>query len=130
MDAIQDQIEAIYREYGESVVAGDIDRWASLWVEDGVQMPPGFPMNVGLEAITRWLRAQDIVFLSFEIAPPTVEVFGDLALAHGTYRYLAELAGENSQISWDGKFLTVFRRQDDGAWKIYRDVFNSNVPTI
>jgi ketosteroid isomerase-like protein len=29
---------------------------------------------------------------------------------------------------FDGKFLTVFKRQPDGSWKIYRDCFNSNVP--
>jgi ketosteroid isomerase-like protein len=26
----------------------------------------------------------------------------------------------------EGKFLTIFRRQDDGTWRIYRDAFNFN----
>ncbi|MDG4648685.1 hypothetical protein P6F26_09515 [Roseibacterium sp. SDUM158017] len=26
----------------------------------------------------------------------------------------------------EGKFLTIFRRHDDGKWRIYRDAFNMN----
>jgi ketosteroid isomerase-like protein len=28
----------------------------------------------------------------------------------------------------NGKYLTVFKKQSDGSWKIYRDCFNSNTP--
>jgi ketosteroid isomerase-like protein len=31
-------------------------------------------------------------------------------------------------IPYDGKFLTIFKRQSDGSWKIHRDIYNSNVP--
>lgn len=27
-----------------------------------------------------------------------------------------------------GKYLTVFRKQADGSWKIFRDCFNLDVP--
>jgi ketosteroid isomerase-like protein len=26
------------------------------------------------------------------------------------------------------KYLTIYRRQPDGSWKIYRDISNSNEP--
>jgi len=26
----------------------------------------------------------------------------------------------------EGKFLTIFRKHDDGSWRIYRDAFNFN----
>ena len=46
-----------------------------------------------------------------------VEVLGDWAFSSGNFK-----VGEKV----DGKFLTIFRRQDDGSWRIYRDAFNMN----
>ena len=43
--------------YGASLLAGDADRWISLWTEDGVQMPPRGPMRIGKQAIYEGVSA-------------------------------------------------------------------------
>jgi len=123
-------VAALYREYEASVLAGDVERWVAQWVEDGVQLPPDFPMNVGRDQIREWMEGmfESFRFLEFDIAEEDVEASGDVASAYGTYTWLAEPRAGGDQISYDGKFLTLFRKQPDGSWKIYRDVFNSNVP--
>ncbi|HUX14103.1 MAG TPA: DUF4440 domain-containing protein [Spirochaetia bacterium] len=68
----------------------------------------------------------------WEITINTEEVrtVGDLAFARGTI--VAEKSppdGAEKQLI-DSKFLTVFRMQTDGSWKIYRDCFNSNKPPV
>jgi ketosteroid isomerase-like protein len=32
------------------------------------------------------------------------------------------------ELKGDGKYETIFKRQADGTWKIFRDCFNSNLP--
>jgi hypothetical protein len=44
-------VNNIWREYESSLLAGDSDRWITLWVEDGVQMPPGSMPVEGRDAI-------------------------------------------------------------------------------
>jgi ketosteroid isomerase-like protein len=67
-------------------------------------------------------------YLEFDIVVAEVETFGDVASAYGTFTWLAEPRAGGDQISYDGKFLTLFRKQPDRSWKILRDVFNSNAP--
>lgn len=49
---------------------------------------------------------------------------GDWAFSRGNYTATQTVQGNTVEV--DGKFMTIFRRQDDGQWKIYRDIFNSN----
>ncbi len=52
-----------------------------------------------------------------EINPEEIVVAGDGAFSRGNFIV-------NDAV--EGKFLTIFRRQDDGSWRIYRDAFNMN----
>jgi ketosteroid isomerase-like protein len=47
-----------------------------------------------------------------------IEVSGDIAYAMGTYIIDMVPRGDAPSTTMDGKFLTIFRRQDDGSWKI------------
>lgn len=94
-------------------------------------MPPNVPMNVGLNEIRGSLEAflEEVKFVRFETSTQEVQLVGpDLAFARGVYTYFAEPTQGGDPIWWDGKYLTVFQRQPDGSWKIYRDVFDSNLP--
>ena len=54
---------------------------------------------------------------SMEINSEEVVVTDDWAYSRGTFTV-------NEVV--EGKFLTIFRRQDDGSWRIYRDAFSMN----
>ena len=123
-------VNAIWDEYEASLLDGDADRWITQWMEDGVQMPPNMPPRIGREAIypavSGFLSKFD--YTDFVINNEDVEVNGDLAFARGTYAasFVAKSGGDPVKI--EGKYMTILRQQEDGSWKIYRDIFNSNVP--
>ncbi len=48
------------------------------------------------------------------ITPTETVVAGDWAWSLGTYTFN----------DFNGKFMTILRRQSDGEWKIYRDIFS------
>lgn len=121
-------VRDIYDNYAAAAVAGDADRWIALWDEAGVQLPPNEPIVVGRDAIEA--RARDNIgpgqVSEFNIQIHDVHTDGNLAVARGVYTVTMTEAAGGGQV--DGKYLTVFRKQSDGSWKIFRDCFNSNLP--
>lgn len=121
-------IDAIWREYEASQLAGDPERWIALWAEDGVQLPPGSPPVVGKEAIDA-KNSNDLAvneYSEFAIDNQEVEVNGDLAFARGNFKVTVAAKSGGDPMGFEGKYMTIFRQQPDGTWKIYRDSFNSS----
>ena len=127
---ISAEVNEIYEEYEASVLAGDADRWVAQWTGDPVAMWPDLPAVRGtstiFEAISGDLDA--FTYTEFEISTEEVQVAGDWAYARGTFMAAFEMKDGGEPIPYDGKFLTIFKRQSDGSWKIHRDIYNSNVP--
>jgi uncharacterized protein (TIGR02246 family) len=127
--AVTAEINALFTEYGASLGAGDAERWIQLWTEDGVQLPPGAPPNVGREAIFASIKGamEQIAFEEMEINIEEVLVADDLAIARGLYTVNYVPHDGSDPIPVDGKFTSTFQLQPDGSWKLHRDIFNSNV---
>ena len=130
VEEVTAEIEAAFDEYATSLGEGDAERWIQLWTEDGVQSPPGAPPNVGREMIyTSIAGAMEVfAFDNMQIDIDEVLVAGDLAIARGLYTVTYVPHDGSAPIPVDGKYTSTFQRQADGSWKLYRDIFNSNVP--
>ncbi len=90
-------------------------------------MPPGIPArgkDVLNKVVPKGFAAGGVK--SMNINPAEITAAGDWAYSRGTYDLESVVNGKTVQI--DGKFLTIFKHQADGSWKIYRDCFNSNGP--
>ncbi len=115
--ADEQAILGIWSTYTEARVGGDAETWLGLWDKDGIRMPPGAPAvdyaTFAPGTPARFAKPP----ASMEIKSEEIEVAGDWAYSRGTFTV-------NDAI--EGKFLTIFRRQDDGSWRIYRDSFSMN----
>jgi ketosteroid isomerase-like protein len=91
-----------------------------------VKLQPSTPTLFGKDAIVGALRAdlEAVAWQTMDIATGEVVGDGDLAFARGTFTLAGQTRDVGQQLSFDGKFLTVFRRQPDGSWRIIRDVYN------
>ena len=130
--ADQAAIRQLWANYENAVETGNVDAYMALWADGGVQMPPGAPPNDGVDAIrantAKKMAAGSANTTVMHIDPKEITVLGDYAYSRGLYT--VDVTGSDGQAlgHTDGKFMTVLQRQDDGSWKIYRDIFNSNVP--
>ena len=116
----------VLARYSRSVAAGGAEAWIDLWDDGGIKMPPGAPAVVGKQAIGDGARVRFVGRSArMTIDNKEVQVTGEWAFARGFYTATTTTAGEKRFV--DGKYLTIFRRQADGSWKIYRDCYNSNV---
>jgi uncharacterized protein (TIGR02246 family) len=124
------KVHQLWDEYIDCMHSGDFERWMSLWVEDGIQMPPDVPRRMGVEQIRAGMQPGFELFTMRNtiINTEEVRVLGDRAYSHGTYTYemTPKEGGETRFIS--GKFLDILEKQVDGFWKIAIDCHNYNQP--
>lgn len=107
----------IWSTYSTARVAGDAETWLGLWDEEGIRLPPGSPaVDFATFAPGTPERFANPP-VSMDIRSEEIVVTDDWAYSRGTFT-----VNEKAE----GKFLTIFRRQDDGTWRIYRDAFNMN----
>ena len=123
-------VKDILKEYARCCNEGDFDGWISLWAEDGVQMPPDTPSRVGTGEIRAGMKtAFDTMNLNVAIhRVDEARVDGEWGLTRCTYSLsmTPKGGGKTVEAMPDGKALTLYQKQSDGAWKIAYDCFNSN----
>jgi ketosteroid isomerase-like protein len=56
-----------------------------------------------------------------------IEVSGDFVYAIGRHQLTIKTAS-GAEIRDEGKYLVVYRRQQDGKWRAVADMFNSDLP--
>jgi uncharacterized protein (TIGR02246 family) len=120
-------------EKGMRKVANDKDAaaFASHFAADAVMMTPGRPPMKGREAIQAGMT-QLLSDPNFKIdfASDRVEIAdsGDMAAARGSYALTVTDPVTKKAIDDKGSYVTVFRKQKDGAWKAVLDCDVSEMP--
>jgi uncharacterized protein (TIGR02246 family) len=117
-------------ECSKAGAAKDVERYMSCFADDASVFEPGRPVVTGRDAIR---KGTDALFaipgfsLSFQVAKVVVARSGDLAYSHGTYAMTMNDA-KGKPVNEKGKFVTAYRKQPDGKWKVVADIFNSDLP--
>ena len=79
-------VEAIWPLYCAAMIDGDMDRWISLWVDAGVQMPPEAPAICGTQNIRKANQPLlDLYAWDISIYPDETQVVGAWAFPRGNY---------------------------------------------
>jgi uncharacterized protein (TIGR02246 family) len=125
-------IKAMVAAWGQAQTAGDAAALSGQYADDAVRLDPNASMKTGKEAIHTALRAYFDQYRdeAADVAED-VRVVGDLAFARGTYAAKSTPKVPGAAIVDDkGKWLTAYRRQADGSWKIVVDIWNSDLPVV
>jgi len=113
------------REFDEATARGGAEAWASYFAEDGIMMPQGAPMAVGKPAVRqaagKLFSAPGFV-LRWE--PIGAQVSGRLGYTYGLYR-TQRPGPDGALIDGYGKYLTVWKKDRNGAWVVAVDCGNS-----
>jgi uncharacterized protein (TIGR02246 family) len=113
-----------------AVNSGDVDAWAAAFANDGVQMPPNAPANVGRDNIQAWSGEFLGAFRAeLSLAPDEVQIAGaDWAFERGAFKITLTPKAGGEPIQDAGKYITVYERQPDDSWAMARDIWNSDNP--
>jgi len=124
-------MEDLTRAQEAAMNSEDPDAWCALLDEDYIQLAPDTPPLIGKAAVCDWMISglfgwPDIEAFTCRNREP--EIFGDFGFFWGTHSYLMIVKGSWDTTRFEGKHLTIVKRQPDASWLFYADCFNSNAP--
>lgn len=120
-------IAATNEQFIQALRRGDAVGCAQVYPDDGIILPPNAPMRRGKEAIQEfWQVVIDMGIRDASLETVELDQHGDTAIEIGQYTLRTQPAA--GQPADAGKYLVVWRRQPNGAWKWAWDMFSSDSP--
>lgn len=114
----------------DKAFSSDVAAAAAFVEPTGSVLPPNEPIATGPEAV-KALFDRFHTYPQLKIHWQPIEVgaagSGDLAYSSGTYE-MSYSDANGKPVMDHGKYVTVWRKQMDGSWKVVRDIFNSDLP--
>jgi len=115
-------IEQQARRFSQAYIDNDLDALVAIYAQDGVIGPPGSGFKSGTDLRSFWERDSSIVVTKHKTIPVEIIVEGNLAYDWGRYEGAAGPVG--SPAAFSGKYLIVWRRGEDGIWRMVQDMWN------
>lgn len=103
---------------------GDAPAFADQFTEDGILMIPGMSDAVGRDAIRdlSQRRFASVKTAGFKVHRREIDVAGDAAYEVAWYSETSTSSGESYRM--EGRYLNVWKRDADGAWRVQRNLYN------
>jgi len=126
---VKTAIESANARFLDAFKRGDKATMIANYVDDAVLMMPNEQAWHGHAEIEKGLSAfvDQMTFKNGRTITSDVMVAGDLAVETGRYAWTLR-PKEGPEITDKGKYLTAWKRQSDGSWKVVRDINNSDMP--
>lgn len=124
LDSAKAQIAASNAVYGNGFATGDSASFISKYTKDGCIMPANAPRLCGAEQIAAFFKGGIAMGIG-NIKLTSDEVMGGPEVVVETGKYdLLDKAGKSLD---KGKFIVVWK-QEDGKWKMHRDIWTTDAP--
>jgi ketosteroid isomerase-like protein len=130
VSSIENPVAVQRQAFVAAMKAGDIDRMEAFFAEDAVFMPPNDTTLYGKAEVRAWHEEYSRYFrvAAFTLPQLDVTISGDWAVETSSYMIAIIPAPNGSRIRDDGRVLAIWKRQADGSWKIWQQLWNSVKP--
>jgi len=125
-ETIEKEIGTLIIGYNTVFADGNVDSLLSFYEDDALRVPPDEALNRGISEIIQVIEEFNaennyILIETGEIEFRTTE---NMVVAYSTFvDYWVSKSGGGTT-KRDGRWITVWRRQDDGSWKISMEIWN------
>ncbi len=124
---IRTNIEAANQKAMSAMLAGDLTGSLANYTDSAVVMMPGMPAMRGRMEYEKGFKgmmdAMKVTAATFHT--DDVLASGDLVIETGTFSMTTVPKG-GKPMNDKGKYISVWKKQMDGSWKIVRDINNSD----
>jgi ketosteroid isomerase-like protein len=120
-ESIKAHIKKEASNFEEEVKRGDSTAIAAHYGSDALVMPPNSKPVKGNDIVNLWGGALRMGVKDLKLDITDISGGGDLYAETGNY----EMLGADNKSLDKGKYVVVWKK-DNGKWKIYRDIWNSN----
>jgi len=115
-------LQAIHPAIANAWNAGDRQPYLDRFTDNALYMVPNLELVEGKEAIKAFVMS----FPDFALEYSVVEIWGsgNIAIIRGKY------VGKDTQgnVTDQGKFLNLFKKNSEGKWVSTHDIWNSDLP--
>jgi len=114
------------RAFAQATKERGVDGWVSFFADSGVMVAPGHNI-VGRAAIRELMAAElgdTTHLLTWHPTGAEASSSGDLGYTVGRWERTARI--KDSTATLRGTYVTVWRKQGDGTWKVVLDVGNAD----
>jgi uncharacterized protein (TIGR02246 family) len=103
------------------------DGYMSFYADDAVELPNGAVKLQGKEAIRKTMEFLNDKNNYLTWTPDHIDVAqsGDLAYSYGTFEFRS-MDKDRKPASEHGKYATIWKKQNDGRWKVVLDMGNAS----
>lgn len=124
IETVKKHIEAMNAKYSDRFTGTDTSLYENRYCKDAQALAEGMPPLVGRDAIrSYYFNNGENKELTIEIKATNIFSGGDLVVEEGTYSFPDGKGGVIDQ----GKFIALWK-EENKQWKIYREIWNSNIP--
>jgi uncharacterized protein (TIGR02246 family) len=122
-DAFKKAVDEIYRIWSTTNLNPDLEGFIAIWDPNAVKMAAGKPTAVGPAAIREMKQKAfaATVYDTFDIKTEEYQLAGDFGWARGIYTIVSHPKAGGASVTDIGTYVTLFHKQADGGWKVYRD---------
>jgi ketosteroid isomerase-like protein len=121
-ESVKAHIKKEASNFGEEVKRGDSTAMAAHYASDAVVMPPNSEAVKGNNIVDLWGGALRMGVKDLKLDITDISGGGDLYAETGNY----EMLGADNKSLDKGKYVVVWKKEN-GNWKMYRDIWNSNM---
>ena len=114
----------------KDMAAKAFDKMPKYYADDAVLYTPGAPAAVGkdgIQALAKMLPEMDLD-LKFSSSKVDVAKSGDIGYSAGTYTQTATDPKTKKRSMEKGNYVTIYKKQTDGSWKIIQDINTPDSP--
>jgi len=125
------QIKKLHSTEKKAIEEKDYVTLQTMWIEEGVMLPPGDGPIRGMEAIIEWNQAHKpdssvVELIKMEQDFEEIQVAGAWAFEWGEYNASLRMIASGDTVVSNGKILRVLQKDSKGNWKIARSMWNEN----
>lgn len=131
LEAEGETLMQLSRDWSDLAATGDVDAIMAYWADDARVFPPGMQAVEGKAAIREYVKAaMQIPGFAISWEPLSVHVASSGDMAYMIERNRTTVTDSlGSPVTTEGKVVTIWEKDDQGAWKNIVDTWNSVPPT-
>ncbi|MBL9154634.1 MAG: DUF4440 domain-containing protein [Verrucomicrobiales bacterium] len=118
-----------HKAYEAAINSNNVDCVMAMYDKDAEILQPDGPIVTGLDNIRKWVEDYFNAYHTHWVKVPLKNfVFGDLGFDEGIDTAVDTPKNGGKAIHWDCKGILVYKRQANGEWLIFRDIWNNTTP--
>lgn len=124
IDSVKAHVLKMNESYGERFMTNDTAFYVARYCTDAQVYSPGMPAVEGRDSIRAFFYNNGNN-KEAKIELPEGKFYGndEMVIEDGTYSFPDGKGG----VADKGKFIAIWK-QEDGIWKLYREIWNSDIP--